>query len=282
MRTDRRASVKRVLLFLKDSPKVKELIKDIEEVLDTFGVESKKVVNKRNFAKKLNLRNFNLVVVVGGDGTFLSAARLASRFGVPLVGVNVGRFGFLTEIRKEEVKEVLPSILGGEGKLRERMMIDVYLRRKNKLLYLGNYLNDAVVSKTNISRIINLKVFANDEEIVEVFGDGVILATPTGSTAYALSAGGPIVYPYSESFIFVPICPHTLSNRPLVLPPEFTVKFQVLTKNEEAYLTLDGQVGKFLKNNDEVIVKKSKYKCLVYEHPKLSFFQILRSKLRWG
>ncbi len=274
--------MKRVLLFLKDSPKVKELIKDIEEVLDTFGVESKKVVNKKNFARKLNIRNFDLIIVVGGDGTFLSAARLASRFGVPLVGVNVGRFGFLTEIRKEEVKEVLPSILGGEGKLRERMMIDVYLRRKNKLLYLGNYLNDAVVSKTNISRIINLKVFANDEEIVEVFGDGVILATPTGSTAYALSAGGPIVYPYSESFIFVPICPHTLSNRPLVLPPEFTVKFQVLTKNEEAYLTLDGQVGKLLKNNDEVIVKKSKYKCLVYEHPKLSFFQILRSKLRWG
>lgn len=282
MRVDRRAPVNRVLLFLKDSPKVKELIKDIEEVLDTFGVESKKVVNKRNFARKLNLRNYDLVIVVGGDGTFLSAARLASRFGVPLVGVNVGRFGFLTEISKEEVKEVLPKILSGEGKLRERMMIDVYLRRRNKLLYLGNFLNDAVVSKTNISRIINLKVFADEEEIVEVFGDGVILSTPTGSTAYALSAGGPIVYPYSESFIFVPICPHTLSNRPLVLPPEFTVKFQVLTKDKEAYLTLDGQVGKFLKNNDEVIVKRSKYKCLVYEHPKLSFFQILRSKLRWG
>ena len=282
MRVDRRAPVNRVLLFLKDSPKVKELIKDIEEVLDTFGVESKKVVNKRNFARKLNLRNYDLVIVVGGDGTFLSAARLASRFGVPLVGVNVGRFGFLTEISKEEVKEVLPKILSGEGKLRERMMIDVYLRRRNKLLYLGNFLNDAVVSKTNISRIINLKVFADEEEIVEVFGDGVILSTPTGSTAYALSAGGPIVYPYSESFIFVPICPHTLSNRPLVLPPEFTVKFQVLTKDKEAYLTLDGQVGKFLKNNDEVIVKRSKYKCFVYEHPKLSFFQILRSKLRWG
>ena len=274
--------MKRVLLFLKDSPKVKELVKDIERILNTFGVESKKVVNKRNFARKLNLRNYDLVVVVGGDGTFLSAARLASRFGVPLVGVNVGRFGFLTEIRKDEVNDVLPTILSGEGKLRKRMMIYVYLKRRNKLLYLGNYLNDAVVSKTSISRIINLRVFANEEEIVEVFGDGVILSTPTGSTAYALSAGGPIVYPYSESFIFVPICPHTLSNRPLVLPPEFTVKFQVLTKSEEAYLTLDGQVGKFLKNNDEVIVKKSKYSCLVYEHPKLSFFQILRSKLKWG
>ena len=282
MRTDRRATIEKVLLFLKDSPKVKELIKDIEKILNTFGIESKKVVNKRNFVNKLNLRNYDLVIVVGGDGTFLSAARIASRFGVPLVGVNVGRFGFLTEIRKEEVDEVLPEILKGQGKLRERMMIDVFLKRKHRLIYLGNYLNDTVISKTSISRIINLKVFANKEEIVEIFGDGVILSTPTGSTAYALSAGGPIVYPYSESFIFVPICPHTLSNRPLVLPPEFTVKFQILTKNKEAYLTLDGQVGKYLKNGDEVIVKKSKYKCLVYEHPKLSFFQILRSKLKWG
>ncbi len=282
MRADRRTPVKRVLLFLKDSPKVKELVKDIEKILDTFGVESKKVVNKRNFARKHNLRNYDLVIVVGGDGTFLSAARLASRFGVPLVGVNVGRFGFLTEIRREEVQNVLPVILRGEGKLRKRMMIDVYLRRKRKLVYLGNYLNDAVVSKTNISRIINLKVFANEEEILEVFGDGVILSTPTGSTAYALSAGGPIVYPYSESFVFVPICPHTLSNRPLVLPAEFTFKFQILTSGEKAYLTLDGQKGEFLKDDDEVIVRRSKYKCLVYEHPHLSFFQILRSKLRWG
>jgi len=282
MRADRRTPIERVLLFLKDSPKVKELVKDTEEVLKTFGIKSKKVINRKNFTRKLNLKNYDLVIVLGGDGTFLSAARIASRFGVPLVGINVGRFGFLTEIRREEIKEVLPVVLSGQGKLRERMMIDVYLKRKNKLTYLGNYLNDAVVSKTNISRIINLKVFANGEEIVEVFGDGVILSTPTGSTAYALSAGGPIVYPYSESFVFVPICPHTLSNRPLVLPADFTVKFKVLTKSEEAYLTLDGQVGKVLKSNDEVIVKKSKYKCLVYEHPKLSFFQILRLKLRWG
>ncbi len=282
MRTDRRTSIKKALLFLKDSPQVKEILKDLEEVLHTFGVERKKVVNRKQFTKKLNLRNYDLVIVVGGDGTFLSAARIASRFNVPLVGVNVGRFGFLTEIGREEVKEVIPRILKGEVNLRERMMIDVYLKRKNKLLYLGNYLNDAVVSKTNISRIINLKVFVNGEEILEIFGDGVILSTPTGSTAYALSAGGPILYPYSENLVFVPICPHTLSNRPLVLPSEFEVRFKVLTKNMEAYLTLDGQEGKFLKENDEVIITRSKYKCLVYEHPFLSFFQILRSKLRWG
>jgi len=236
MRTDRRTPVKRVLLFLKDSPQLKEVVKELEEIFYTFGVEVKKVVNRKNFTKRLNL---------GGDGTFLSAARTASRYGVPLVGVNVGRFGFLTEIRKEEVREVIPKILEGKGRLRERMMIDVHLKRKNKLVYLGNYLNDAVVSKTNISRIINLKVFVNGEEILEVFGDGVILSTPTGSTAYALSAGGPILYPYSENL-------------------------------------LDGQEGRFLKEGDEVIITKSDYKCKVYEHPSLSFFQILRSKLRWG
>ncbi len=282
MRAVGRASVKRALLFLKDSPEVKEIAKEVEKLLDAFGVESKKVVNRKNFTRKLNLRNYDLVIVIGGDGTFLSAARLASRFGVPLVGINVGRFGFLTEIKKEEIETSLPKILMGEGKLKERMMIDVYIRRKNKLFYLGNYLNDAVISKTNISRIINLKVYANEEEIVEVFGDGVILSTPTGSTAYALSAGGPIVYPYSESLILVPICPHTLSNRPLVMPPEFKVRFSVLANDWEAYLTLDGQVGKPLRRYDEVIIERSKYRCLVYEHPYLSFFQILRSKLRWG
>jgi len=254
----------------------------VEKVLKELGVSYKKFVNRRELLKVLKPKDYELFLVVGGDGTFLSAARIASRYGVPLVGINEGRFGFLTEIKKDELEEVLPLILEGKSKLQERLMIDVFLKRKNKLRYLGNYLNDAVVSKSSIARIIRTKVFVGKEEVLEVFGDGVILSTPTGSTAYALSAGGPIIYPESKNLLFVPICPHTLSNRPLVLPAEFEVRFRVVSKNMEAFLTLDGQEGFSLKKDDEVIIKRSQYSCKMYAHPYKSFFGVLKEKLKWG
>ncbi|HIQ49335.1 MAG TPA: NAD(+)/NADH kinase [Aquifex aeolicus] len=272
----------RVLIFLKNSKKAIDTFKETEKILKDYGIEYKTVVNKSRIVKRLRPTNYDLFLVIGGDGTFLSAARIASRFGIPLAGINEGRFGFLTEIKKEEIERVLPLILEKKVPLQERLMIDVFLRRGKKLRYLGNYLNDAVISKSSIARIIQTEVFVNRERIVDIFGDGVILSTPTGSTAYALSAGGPILYPESENLLLVPICPHTLTNRPLVLPSEFEVSFKVVSKNMEAYLTLDGQEGTFLEKEDEVIVKKSKYKCLTYSHPEKSFFGVLREKLKWG
>ncbi|AAC07026.1 NAD(+)/NADH kinase [Aquifex aeolicus] len=274
--------MRKVLVFLKNSKKAFETFKRVERVLKDLNLSYKKFINRKELFKVLKPKDYELFLVIGGDGTFLSAARIASRFGVPLVGVNEGRFGFLTEIKKEEIKKVLPLVLEGRAKLQERLMIDVYLRSRNRLRYLGNYLNDAVISKSSIARIIRTKVFINGEEVLEVFGDGVILSTPTGSTAYALSAGGPIVYPESQNLLFVPICPHTLSNRPLVLPSKFEVKFKVVSENMEAFLTLDGQEGFHLKKGDEVIVKRSRYVCRMYSHPRKSFFGILKEKLRWG
>jgi len=274
--------MRRVLVFLKDSKNALETFKLIEPILKNYGVQYKKFINRRNFVKKLRPVNYELFLVIGGDGTFLSGARIASRYGIPLIGINEGRFGFLTEIKKEEAPEVLPMVLEGKVKIQERLMIDVFLKRGNKIKYLGNYLNDAVVSKSSIARVIRTEVFVNGERIVEVFGDGVILSTPTGSTAYALSAGGPILYPESKNLLFVPICPHTLSNRPLVLPSEFTITFRIASGNTEGYLTLDGQEGTHLKKEDEVIVKTSKYVCKTFAHPYKTFFGILREKLRWG
>jgi len=207
---------------------------------------------------------------------------VASRYGIPLIGINEGRFGFLTEVKREEIPEVLPLILEGKGEIQRRIMIDVFLKRGRRELYLGNYLNDAVVSKSSIARVIRVEVYAQNEKLVEVFGDGVILSTPTGSTAYALSAGGPILFPESENLLFVPICPHTLSNRPLILPSEFTVYFKVVSENMEALLTLDGQRGVDLRKGDVVVVKRSPYECLMYKHPNISFFGVLREKLKWG
>ncbi len=274
--------MKRIFLFVKDSEKAKETSLSIQEFLKVQGCKVTTFLNASGTPKGLSLKGYDLMVVVGGDGTFLAGARLASRFGVPVVGVNEGRFGFLTEIEKEEAFDILRDILKGRGKRQRRMMLSTLLRRGNLTKPLGDCLNDVVVSKSSIARIMELEVFANEEPVVKIYGDGVIVSTPTGSTAYALSAGGPIVYPDSENLLLVPICPHTLSNRPLLLPPNFTLKVRVLSKDRACFLTLDGQRGMYLNKGDLVEVRRSKRYCTIYVHPEKSFFEILKTKLRWG
>ncbi len=274
--------MRRVFLFVKDSEEARETAGNIAEFLHGKGIHVLSQVNVEGVECASEPKDCDLMVVVGGDGTFLAGARMASRHGVPVVGVNEGRFGFLTEIERDEAKEILEMIFEGKIKPKQRMMLSVFLERKGKRHFIGNYLNDVVISKSNIARLIETQVWANDHYMVNVFGDGVIISTPTGSTAYALSAGGPIIYPYKEAILFVPVCPHTLSNRPVVLPPDFSVKITVLSKNRSSFLTLDGQKGTFLKEGDTVIVTKSENYCLTYSHPEKSFFDILMKKLRWG
>jgi len=272
----------KVLLFFKDSPRARETLRFAEELLKKLGVPYDRAVNKERVVKRIKPSRYGLFIVIGGDGTFLSAARVASRGGVPLMGVNEGRFGFLTEFRREELEEYLPLFLEGKGELQRRIMLDVFLKRGRRELYLGNYLNDAVVSKSAIARLVKVEAFAGEEKLVEVFGDGVIVSTPTGSTAYALSAGGPILFPESESLLFVPICPHTLTNRPLILPSSFSLKLKASCEGTPSVLTLDGQKVVSLREGDEVSVKRSRYLCLMFKHPKISFFGVLREKLKWG
>ncbi len=274
--------MKKILLFIKDSGEAKRTASRLSEFLRTQGCRVRTFVNSPGPAPSLNLRGYHLMVVVGGDGTFLAGARIASRYGVPVVGVNEGRFGFLTEIERDEAEDVLKEILKGGGKKQRRMMITTYLKRNGKLRRLGDYLNDVIVSKSALARIMEIEVRANGDPMMTVYGDGVIMATPTGSTAYALSAGGPIIYPDSENLLFVPICPHTLSNRPVVLPSDFKVSVRVLSDDRACFLTLDGQRGMYLKRGDVVEVSKSKRYCTIYIHPEKTFFEILRAKLRWG
>ncbi len=274
--------MKRVALFVKNSQGAKGTSSELEDLVRSKGLKPYTLINKRGIENKVNLRGFSLMIVVGGDGTFLAGARIASRFGVPLVGVNEGRFGFLTEIEREEAVEVIEEILKGRAKKHRRIMVSTYLVRKGRRKFLGNYLNDVVITKSSIARIMEIEVSAGDSYMVRVYGDGVIASTPTGSTAYAMSAGGPIIYPDSENILFVPICPHTLSNRPVVLPGEFSLKFKVLSPDNACYLTMDGQKGMYLKEGDIVEVSKSKRFCEIYMHPKKDFFEILRDKLRWG
>lgn len=271
----------KVLLFVKDTKSAFETSQRVRELLHSFGVRVETFINKRE-AKRPSLEGIDLLVVIGGDGTFLAGARLVAQRSIPILGINEGRFGFLTEVEREDMEEVIEKVLKGEIKPQKRMMLSAYLKIGSEEVYMGDYLNDVVISKESLARMVEVEVFVGEESVLRVYGDGVIVSSPTGSTAYALSAGGPIIYPLSEALLFVPICPHTLSNRPLVLPPDFEIKLKNLSQDGMAYLTLDGQEGRSLNKEDIIIVRRSKHYCLMYPNPKRSFFGILREKLRWG
>ncbi len=273
--------MKSVLLFIKDSDQARATAKEIHRFLLSRRISAKGVINRPGL-KFSALKGYELMIVVGGDGTFLAGARIASRLRIPILGVNEGRFGFLTEIDKSEAPDILEELLKGRLKRQRRIMLSTYLLRNGMRKFLGDYLNDVVVSKSAIARITEIEVYADENFMVHIYGDGVIVSTPTGSTAYALSAGGPIIHPDSDSLLLVPICPHTLSNRPVVLPSKFSVRLRVLSGNRACYLTMDGQEGMYLKKRDIVEVKKSKRFCEIYLHPEKDFFAVLRRKLRWG
>ncbi|SHK44287.1 NAD(+)/NADH kinase [Thermocrinis minervae] len=270
----------RVLLYVKDSPSARETAQELASFLKSLGKQVEIYINRRDSKEKP--KKADLVVVVGGDGTFLSAARSMARYSIPIVGINEGRFGFLTEVGKQEYKEVLIGIFEGRLVPQRRKMLAAYMIRRDKRKLIGYCLNDAVVSKGTIARMVELDVYAEDDYMLRLYGDGLIVSTPTGSTAYALSAGGPIVYPLSEVILLVPICPHTLSNRPLVIPSHFSVRVVCLSPKRMAYLTLDGQRVLALQKYDVVEIKNAPYECLMYTSPHRGYFEILKEKLRWG
>ncbi|MEN3034149.1 MAG: NAD(+)/NADH kinase [Aquificaceae bacterium] len=217
----------------------------------------------------------SLVVAVGGDGTFLNAARIFCPLGVAIVGVNQGRFGFLTEFAPDEIINDIELILKGELKSLQRSMLRVSLEDR----LIGDVLNDVVLSRKSLSRILQLQVKIGNEQALSVRGDGIIVSSATGSTAYALSAGGPILHPGLDALILVPVCPHSLTSRPLVLPKDSKV---YLSAQSESYLTLDGQEGIELSENQVVKIELSPFRCLTYPNPRRGFFTLLREKLRWG
>ncbi len=272
--------MKSILLFVKDTPSAKETAQRIRGFLESLGHKAELYINLRD--SKPSVDGVDLVVVVGGDGTFLSASRLVAGRDIPLLGINEGKFGFLTEVQKEEAREVLANILEGKASPQRRLLLSAYLIRNGEKTFLGYSLNDVVLSKGSIARMVEVDLFIEEELVVRVYGDGVIVSTPTGSTAYALSAGGPIVYPLSENILFVPICPHTLSNRPLVLPSHVRLTLRSRSPKGMAYLTLDGQEVFELERDDTILVEKSKHYCYMFAHPHRSFFSILKEKLRWG
>jgi len=224
----------------------------------------------------------DLLVVLGGDGTLLSVAREVASRPVPILGVNLGMLGFLAEVAPEEQQAVLERVLAGDFETVERIRLEVQAERRGVAVLQGRALNDAVIARSDLSRVIALETAMDGVPVTTYRGDGLIIATPTGSTAYTLSAGGPILTPDSRVFVLTPICPHALTQRPLVLPDSVTLEIEVHPKDGTAQLTLDGQVGVALEDGDRVRVAASRHPAHFVVSPFHSRFEVLRTKLGWG
>jgi NAD+ kinase len=223
----------------------------------------------------------DLLIVLGGDGTMLSGARLVEQRGIPILGVNMGGLGFLTEINFEELPPALEKVFEGEYQLDKRLMLKIELQRSDQILCTFSGLNDVVVSKGHLARMIATKIWVNHAFMTNLRGDGLIVSTPTGSTAYSLSAKGPILDPRLEVLLINPICPHTFSHRPFLAPGDVPITIE-LTSSEPAMATLDGQVGAEMLTGDLVQVRASDHRTQLIRFPDRSYFEVLRTKLKWG
>jgi NAD+ kinase len=253
----------------------------VEPLLDRETAECceprEKAVAREDLAGRVDL-----LIVLGGDGTLLAAARLLGERQIPILPVNLGGLGFLTSVTLEELYPLLEQVLSGKHGTSERMTLQAEVIRDGKVVERQRALNDAVVNQAALARIMGFDVSIDGSYVARYRADGIIVSTPTGSTAYSLAAGGPIVHPDLNAFVITPICPHMLTNRPLVIPDTASVEIDFTAGEEPVHLTLDGQVGFELTAGDRVVIRKSSSKVLLVRPPNKTYFEILRSKLRWG
>jgi len=226
--------------------------------------------------------DFDLVIVLGGDGTLLSVARGVSDRETPLLAVNLGGLGFLMSTGPHEIYEHLERVLVGDYAVQKRMVLSSEVIRKGQTIAHFEALNDVVVSKAAMARLLELDAFVDDEFVCSYRADGLIISTPTGSTAYSLSAGGPVIFPSVSAVCITPICPHTLTNRPVLLPESSTVEIVIRAGDDLSYLTIDGQVGLDLNLNDRIRTLPAKHYVQIVQPRRVRFFEVLRSKMKWG
>ncbi len=264
---------------------VKDLVnwlkeRNIEAILDE---ETAILAGLESHYKKSDIPELSdFIVVLGGDGTLLSVARLVYRSDVPILAVNLGSLGFLTEVTLDELYPMMEKVIEGDYTTDERTMLEAFIFRQGEKIAEYRVLNDVVIHKGTLARIIQLEAKIDDMYLTTYRADGLIIATPTGSTAYSLAAGGPIIYPGVPALILNPICPFTLSQRPIVIDDNSIIEVTLLTENEDVFVTLDGQVGFALRVRDVVRVKKAPNKIKLIKNPYRNFFEVLRTKLRWG
>ena len=226
--------------------------------------------------------NADLLVVLGGDGTMISTARMVGDHNVLVLGINYGSLGYLTDFRIEEMTPALEAILRGEYEVDSRVMLHADLIRGGEQIASGRVLNDVVINKAALARIIEIEVSLNGLFVNAFRADGLIVSTPTGSTAYNLSAGGPIIYPSMNAIVLTPICPFTLTNRPIVIPDTAQIELKLDNENEGVVLTLDGQIGHTMHSGDRVRIRKSRTTFNLVQPQNRNYFDVLRNKLKWG
>lgn len=250
---------------------------------ETFvDIETASTLNMDGFPRSEIPSLSEIIIVLGGDGTMLSTCRLVADKGVPVLGINTGGLGFITEVQLDKLYEILEKVLSGECPIEERLMLTAQVRRLGELIAEYIVLNEVVINKAALARIIDLETYVNHNYVTTFKADGLIISTPTGSTAYSLSAGGPILYPTLDNIIITPICPHTLTNRAMVIPGDSIIEVILRSPTERVYLTMDGQVGFSVMQNDVIEVAKAPFKTRLLIPCDRDYFQILRTKLKWG
>jgi len=235
-----------------------------------------------NHSEIMAIQSSDAVIVLGGDGTMLSASRIINGRKIPIIGINMGTLGFITEIQRTDLWKSLELIFSGSYEIEERSMLNAQVFRNEEIIneYLG--LNDLVIGKGIMAKISDFELIINNIYVSTIKADGIIISTPTGSTAYNLSAGGPILFPTLKGLVFTPICPHTLSVRPVVLPDNFIIDLIISSNVKDIFLTIDGQIGFSLKINDRVRCRVADEKTYLIAPVGRDYFRVLREKLRWG
>lgn len=282
--------LKKIGIYAKKShPEVEQIAMSVAQKFTTSGID---VLIEDGLAEQIGQVNghagedipsqVDMIVVLGGDGTLISVARQVGEREVPIVGVNLGQLGFLTEITHEELPEMLDRLIAGDYKVSERMMIDAFIHREGQVIGKYTVLNDAVINKGALARIIDMETYVDGRHLSTYKADGLIISTPTGSTGYSLAAGGPIIYPEINSLLITPICPHMLTNRPIIVWSRSVIEIEVKFQDDVVFFTADGQVGHKLLRGDRVELRRSETRTRLVSSPTREYFQILRTKLSWG
>jgi len=270
-------------------PRAESIVSDLCRWLEEHGKsavldrETAALIGRPDFVVRAKMpEQCDFLIVIGGDGTLLSAARVVGTTGKPILGVNMGSLGFMTAITLDELYPALERIFRYDFDYEERMMLVAHVHRLGERVANYTVLNDVVINKGALAKIIDIKATVGEMHLANFKADGLIISTPTGSTGYSLAAQGPIIYPTMNTILITPICPHTLTFRPMVVPDGLVVRAELLSKETDVFLTLDGQVGFGLRQGDVVEVKKADAPLRFFRSPFRDYFTVLRTKLKWG
>ncbi len=267
-----------IILGDKSKKKIRETIKELEPL---FRKKSHLSIIDISDEDELGKVSADLAFVFGGDGTILSASRKLNAKQIPLIGVHLGKFGFLADLTSREISDSLEKVFAGEYVISQRMLLTCKVIRSEQVINETLGLNDAVISGTSLSRLISIKLYVNEKTVTTYSSDGLIVSTPSGSTAHSLSAGGPIVTPDMEAFLITPICPHTLSNRPLVVSGDSKIEMEQISESKGVGLTVDGQIYFDIKVGDRIVIEKAENKLQLIDIQTRTFYDVLREKLNW-